>query len=219
MKSRWSGRAADGLLCLDEFDAAATAGRPAVFLDRDGTLNAAAPDPISGLPESPLSVADVRLIAWAPAAARELRAAGYALVIVSNQPAAAKRKATVSELLAVHEAVLGMLAAEDVEIDASRLCLHHPDGGAAELRRVCDCRKPAPGMLLDAAAALRTDLAGSWMVGDTDTDVAAGASAGTRTVLVDYPPSAHKRAGGAAADVLAADIEAAAAAILEAGGR
>jgi D-glycero-D-manno-heptose 1,7-bisphosphate phosphatase len=190
-------------------------GRPAAFLDRDGTLNEAVVDPDSGLPESPLEVKDVRLIPGAAAAVNELSEAGYALVCVSNQPAAAKGKATVEQLLYLHERVIWLLAQQGVRLDASLLCLHHPDGMVGELSRVCSCRKPAPGMLSDAAAALGLNLGSSWMLGDTDTDVAAGRAAGCRTVLIDYPLSAHKRWGEAAQDLLAADIGDAVAQLLE----
>jgi D-glycero-D-manno-heptose 1,7-bisphosphate phosphatase len=181
-------------------------GRPAAFLDRDGTLNEAVPDPDSGLPESPLRLEDVHLLPGATAAAKALAEAGYALVCVSNQPAAAKGKATVQRLLSVHERVIGLLEQQGVYMDASRLCLHHPEGVVGELSRPCGCRKPAPGMLLDAAAALGLNLASSWMMGDTDTDVAAGRAAGCRTVLIEYPQSAHKRLGEATQNLLAADI-------------
>ncbi|MGH2854479.1 MAG: D-glycero-alpha-D-manno-heptose-1,7-bisphosphate 7-phosphatase [Solirubrobacteraceae bacterium] len=182
------------------------AGGPAVFLDRDGVLNEGVPDPDSGALESPLGVADVRLLPGAAAAVRELARAGYALVCVSNQPAAAKGKATVAELLAVHERVLELLAREDARIDASYLCPHHPEGVVAALSGPCPCRKPAPGMLLAAADTLGLDLGASWLLGDTDTDVSAGSAAGCRTVLIEYPGSAHKRAGEASPDLLAADL-------------
>jgi len=168
-------------------------GRPAAFLDRDGTLNEFVLDPVSGLPESPLRVADVRLIEGAAAAARELAQAGFALVCVSNQPAAAKGKVSLERLLAVHERVLELLREEGVQLDAFRLCLHHPQGVVPELSGPCGCRKPAPGMLLDAAEELGLDLASSWMLGDTDSDVVAGHAAGCRTVLIEHPGSAHKR--------------------------
>jgi D-glycero-D-manno-heptose 1,7-bisphosphate phosphatase len=178
----------------------------AAFLDRDGTLNEAVPDPESGLPESPLTVADVRLIPGAAAAARELARAGYALVCVSNQPAAAKGKVTVQQLLDVHEAVLGQLAEQGVQLDESRLCLHHPDGVVPELSGACDCRKPSPRMVVDAAAELGLDLSVSWVFGDVDTDVAAGRAAGCGTVLIDYPPSVHKRSGSTTPDLRAEDL-------------
>jgi D-glycero-D-manno-heptose 1,7-bisphosphate phosphatase len=190
-------------------------GSPAVFLDRDGTLNEAVPDPDSGLPESPLSPADVRLIPGAADAVSELAAAGYVLVCVSNQPSAAKGKATIRELLSVHDAVLSLLAPQGVRIAMSFLCPHHPEGGASELSGPCDCRKPAPGMLLQARDAMGLDLASSWMLGDTDTDVLAGRAAGCRTVLIDYPGSAHKRRGSATADLLVADLHGAVGRLLE----
>jgi D-glycero-D-manno-heptose 1,7-bisphosphate phosphatase len=189
-------------------------GSAAVFLDRDGVLDAAVPDPVSGWPESPLHVADVRLLPGAAAAARQLADAGFALVCVSNQPAAAKGKATVEQLLAVHERVLELLARDGASLDASRLCPHHPEGVVAELSGPCPCRKPAPGMLTDAAAALALDLGASWMIGDTDADIAAGRAAGCRTALLDYPGSAHKRTGDAAQDMLAADLAQAVALLL-----
>ncbi len=180
--------------------------RPAVFLDRDGVINAGVPDPHTGRLESPLEVADVRLLPGIPAALGELARAGYALVCVTNQPAAAKGKAPLAQLLAVHRRVLELLAREGVQLDASRLCPHHPDGIVAELSGPCPCRKPAPGMLLDAAAELALDLGASWMIGDTDADVQAGRRAGCKTVLVEYPGSAHKRAGGTVPDILAGDL-------------
>ena len=181
-------------------------GRPAVFLDRDGTLNEAAPDPDTGVPESPLRVRDVRLIEGAAAAALRLAQAGFALVCVTNQPAAAKGKVPLEQLLAVHDRVLELLREQSVQLEDSRICLHHPQGIVPELSRVCDCRKPAPGMLLDAAHELGIELAGSWMVGDTDADVAAGRAAGCRTVLIEYPGSAHKRTGNAGPNLLASSL-------------
>jgi histidinol-phosphate phosphatase family protein len=180
--------------------------RAAAFLDRDGVLNEAVADPLSGAPESPLAVAETRLIVGAGAAVRRLASAGYALVCVSNQPAAAKGKVTLAELLAVHRRVLELLAEEAVQLDASFLCPHHPDGVVDALCGPCPCRKPAPGMLLDATAALNIDLERSWMFGDTDADVAAGQAAGCRTVLIEYPGSRHKRAGGSRASLSSADL-------------
>ena len=181
-------------------------GRPAAFLDRDGTLNEFVLDPVSGLPESPLRVADVRLIEGAAAAARELAQAGFALVCVSNQPAAAKGKVSLERLLAVHERVLELLREEGVQLDAFRLCLHHPQGVVPELSGPCGCRKPAPGMLLDAAEELGLDLASSWMLGDTDSDVVAGHAAGCRTVLIEHPGSAHKRVAEESPSVVASSL-------------
>jgi D-glycero-D-manno-heptose 1,7-bisphosphate phosphatase len=184
----------------------AFAGRAAAFLDRDGVINEGVADPDSGLLESPLRTQDVRLLTGVPEALRELVGAGYALVCVSNQPAAAKGKASLEDLLAVHERVLELLAREGVRLHASRLCPHHPQGVVPELSGPCRCRKPQPGMFLDVAGSLELDLGQSWMVGDTDTDVAGGNAAGCHTVLVEYPGSAHKRCGASRPDRLAANL-------------
>jgi D-glycero-D-manno-heptose 1,7-bisphosphate phosphatase len=168
----------------------------AAFVDRDGTIDELVPDPASGLPESPLRAQDVRLIPGAAAALRRLAGAGWLLVGVSNQPAAAKGTVTLAQLAAVQERVVELLAAEGVVFDAFRVCLHHPDGIVPELTERCECRKPRPGMLLDAASELGVDLAASWMLGDTDTDVLAGRAAGCRAILIEHAGTAHKRAGG-----------------------
>jgi D-glycero-D-manno-heptose 1,7-bisphosphate phosphatase len=189
-------------------------GARAAFLDRDGVLNEGDPDPDSRLLESPLHPDQVRLLPGVGAALRELAAAGYLLVGVSNQPAAAKGKVSLEELVATQERVLELLAAEGVRFDDFKLCLHHPEGTVAELSGPCECRKPAPGMLLEAAAELSIDLANSWMIGDTDTDIEAGRNAGCRTVLVEYPGSAHKRSAAADPDLRTADLPAAVAAIV-----
>lgn len=182
--------------------------RPAVFLDRDGVLTELVPDPGSGLPESPLSPGDVRLVPAAAAAARRLRDdGGYALVGVTNQPAAAKGRLTVSRLEEVQARVVDLLAAAGVELDGWRMCLHHPDGVVAELSGPCECRKPAPGMLLDAARELGLDLDRSWMVGDTDADIEAGRAAGCRTALIVHPGSAHKRSEAGSADLEGPDLD------------
>jgi D-glycero-D-manno-heptose 1,7-bisphosphate phosphatase len=189
-------------------------GRPAVFLDRDGVLNDLVPDTLSGAPESPLRIEDVRLVTGAAAAARTLTRAGFALICVSNQPAAAKGVVSVARLHAVHRRVLDLLAGEGVELAAWRLCLHHPQGILPELSGPCACRKPAPGMLLDAAGAVGADLAASWMVGDTDADVAAGRAAGCRTLLIEHGGSVHKRSRGCEPDLRAADLARGAALLL-----
>jgi D-glycero-D-manno-heptose 1,7-bisphosphate phosphatase len=193
-------------------------GRGAVLVDRDGVLNELVPDPATGAPESPLHPGDVALVPGAADALVRLSTAGWALVGVSNQPAAAKGTITLEELWAVQDRVIGLLSAHGVAFAGFRLCLHHPAAVVAELRGPCDCRKPAPGMLRDAAAELRLDLAASWMVGDTDADVAAGRAAGCATILVTQPASAHKRTGEPAPDHTVADLAAAADLILRPSG-
>lgn len=191
--------------------------RGAVFLDRDGTLNELVVDPISGTAESPLRVEDVRLIPGAAAAAHRLRAAGWALIGASNQPAAAKGTVPLRTLDAVQARVLELLSEAGVEFADFRICHHHPNGVVEGLAVACECRKPGPGMLLDGAAANGVDLGMSWTIGDTDGDVMAGRAAGTRTVLLENPASAHKRSGLAAPTATFADLASAASWLLSVG--
>jgi D-glycero-D-manno-heptose 1,7-bisphosphate phosphatase len=181
-------------------------GRAAVFLDRDGVINELVPDPTTGHGESPLRVEEVRLQPGAAAAAVRLARAGYALVCVSNQPAAAKGTISLAQLLVIHERVVELLAEQGVRLAASYLCPHHPEGVVAGLAGACVCRKPEPGMLRAAAHALGLTLGRSWMVGDTDADIHAGAAAGCRTLLLCNPDSAHKRLQALSPDAIAGSL-------------
>lgn len=193
-------------------------GDRAVFLDRDGILNKLVPDPLTGLSEGPLSLDDVELVEGAADAVRRLADQGYLLVIVSNQPAAAKGLIELWTLAAIHARVLALLTSSGVAIEASRLCLHHPDAVVPELAGPCACRKPEPGMILDAASELEIDLKESWMIGDTDSDIEAGRRAGCHTLLVLHPDSVHKRAGTGPADLVADSLGEGIAMLLSEGG-
>ena len=143
-------------------------------------------------------------------ALRRITASGWLLVGVSNQPAAAKGKIGIDELLSINSRVMDLLAAEGVGFADFRLCLHHPQGVVPDLQRDCECRKPKPGMLLEASAALGIDLTASVMIGDTDADVLAGRAAGCRTALLEPDGSRHKRGGDVAPDGAFPDLAAAA---------
>jgi D-glycero-D-manno-heptose 1,7-bisphosphate phosphatase len=160
----------------------------------------------------------VRLIPGAAAAVATLAAHGFALVCVTNQPAAAKGRVSVQELQAIQLRVAELLGAEGARLDSWRMCLHHPAGVVEELSGACDCRKPAPGMLLDAAAELGLDLSRSWLVGDTDADMKAGMAAGCRTALIVHPGSSHKRSSETGSDLLASELGDAVAKLLAEGG-
>jgi histidinol-phosphate phosphatase family protein len=153
----------------------------------------------------------VRLVAGAGAAAARLARLGFVLVCVSNQPAAAKGLVSVAQLVAVHERVVELLGEQGVRLAASHLCMHHEHGVVPELSGPCNCRKPAPGMLLEEARALAIDLGVSWMVGDTDADIAAGRAAGCMTLLICHPGSVHKRLQGVVPDLVADSLTDAAA--------
>jgi D-glycero-D-manno-heptose 1,7-bisphosphate phosphatase len=187
----------------------------AVFLDRDGVVNELVPDPFSRRPESPLKPEQVALVVGAAAALRSLRSAGYLIVGVSNQPAAAKGVVGIERLKSVHARVLQLLERDGASLDAFRVCFHHPNGIVPELSRTCGCRKPAAGMLLAAAEEFAIDLGASWMVGDADDDVGAGTAAGCRTVLIENPASAHRRVRDTTPDGRAPDLTAAAHLIID----
>ena len=145
---------------------------------------------------------------------RRLREAGYLLACATNQPAAAKGQTTLSVLQGIHKRILDLLGEAGVYLDTYRICFHHPEGADPGLTRRCQCRKPSPGMLQSLTRALRLDLPVSWMVGDTDSDIEAGRSAGFNTILVLNPGSAHKRAGSTSPDVAVNSILEVAPAIL-----
>jgi D-sedoheptulose 7-phosphate isomerase len=188
------------------------AGRPCVFLDRDGVVNAMVYHSDFGLVDSPANAAEVRLLPGVAAAIDRLRGAGFLVVIVSNQPGAAKGKVSASQLEAVDAEVHRQLAAHGTAVDAVYLCLHHPGGVLAELATDCGCRKPRPGLLLRAAADHGVAPDRSFMVGDGITDVAAGKAAGVRTVLLGawkpYIAAAALDEGGWP-DIVVADLPAA----------
>jgi D-glycero-D-manno-heptose 1,7-bisphosphate phosphatase len=168
--------------------------RAALFLDRDGVLNEPVWDERSGAAESPLRPGDVVLAEGATRAVQRANAAGLPVVIVSNQPAAAKGVVNVAALDAVHVRVTDLIARAGGRIDASYVCHHHPDGVIAHLTLRCDCRKPGPGLFFQAAQDLGLNLPRSWLVGDTDADVGAARHAGLAGVIVvRHALSAHRR--------------------------
>ncbi len=151
--------------------------RRAVFLDRDGVL-------VEDV--DLLTRADqLRLLPGVPSALNALQSAGFALVVVSNQPVVARGLATVQEVEAIHAELDGLIhAAGGPAMDRLYFCPHHPKGTLLAYRVDCDCRKPKPGLLLKAARELNLGLRASFMVGDRITDIIAGARAGCRTILV-----------------------------------
>jgi len=145
--------------------------RPAVFLDRDGTVI----EEVGHLGE-PERVA---ILPGVPAALRGLSDAGFALVLVTNQAGVARGMFTEEDVAAVNARTAELLAAEGVSLDGIYHCPHHPD-----FTGPCDCRKPEPGMLKSAARDLDLDLGASWMVGDHPSDAGAARAAGARPIIV-----------------------------------
>lgn len=177
--------------------------RPAIFLDRDGTLNA--PLVRDGQPYPPASIAEFRLLPGVAEACRRLHAAGYVLVVATNQPDVGRGTQSAATVEAIH-AHLQALVPELARIETC----YAPGKGAAHPEN--HRRKPEPGMLLEAAQALDLDLKSSWMIGDRWRDIDCGARAGCRTIFIDQgyrevlrqPPDFTVRSLGEAAGIILA---------------
>ncbi len=150
--------------------------RPAVFIDRDGTLTEEV-----GYVNHPRRL---RLLPRSAEAIRRLNGAGIAAVVVTNQAGVARGYFSEEVLAAVNAALVAQLKEEGAHLDGIYVCLHHPTEGAAPYRTVCECRKPKPGLLLRAAADHGLDLSRSTLVGDKASDLAAARAVGARSVLV-----------------------------------
>ncbi|HEY0605234.1 MAG TPA: D-glycero-beta-D-manno-heptose 1,7-bisphosphate 7-phosphatase [Herpetosiphonaceae bacterium] len=180
--------------------------RRAIFLDRDGTLNVE----VNYLHR----IEDLVLVPGAAEAVRSLSEAGFLVVVVTNQAGIARGYYDEAALHTLHEEIQRRLAAEGGRIDAFYFCPHHPEFGG-----VCECRKPAPGMLRQAAHDHGIDLHRSWLIGDTSGDIGAGHAVGCRTILVrsGYGAQAEAALGSGGAprpEAIVADLRAAAAYVL-----
>jgi D-glycero-D-manno-heptose 1,7-bisphosphate phosphatase len=149
--------------------------RRAVFLDRDGVINK--PVIREGRPYPPAKVNDFELYEDVPAGCAQLEAAGYLLIVVTNQPDVARGAQTRAEVDLMHQKMLEVLP----QIARVEVCWH---AGAA-WADPCDCHKPQPGMVLRATKALNLDLTQSFLIGDRWRDVDCGHGAGCRTVFID----------------------------------
>lgn len=164
--------------------------RAAIFLDRDGVVieereYLSSPDQVHLLPGAAETIA-------------ALNRAGWCVVIVTNQSGIARGFFTPSALDRIHQRLQHLLWCYGAQVDGIYVCPHHPEADIDIYRRQCHCRKPQPGLLLQAAEELGIDLSESWMIGDRVSDLEAGSAAGCRTVLV--------RTGyGARVDIIALD--------------
>ena len=150
--------------------------RPAVFLDRDGTIIRQVE--LLRKPEQ------VKLLPGAATAIRLLNQAEYFVAVVTNQPVVARGLSSPEEVCAVHDLISTRLKRQQAHIDAFYFCPHHPNATIEAYRTTCECRKPRPGMIMTAVADHVLDISGSVMVGDTTQDILAGIQAGLTTILV-----------------------------------
>ncbi|RWR00424.1 D,D-heptose 1,7-bisphosphate phosphatase [[Pantoea] beijingensis] len=150
---------------------------PAIFLDRDGTVN---------IDHGYVyEIDDFQFIDGVIDAMRELKAMGFALVLVTNQSGIARGKFSEDQFMQLTEWMDWSLADRGVDLDGIWFCPHHPEAVEDTYRQTCDCRKPQPGMLISAQSELNIDMAASYMVGDKIDDMLAGQAAGVgKKVLV-----------------------------------
>lgn len=156
----------------------------AIFLDRDGTINK-----YVGFLRH---IDQFELIDGAAEAIKKINNSGYLAIVVTNQPVVARGEVTFEELEQIHNKMETLLGLEGVYLDAIYYCPHHPhkgyEGEIPELKIDCSCRKPKPGMLLQAAKDFNIDLSRSWMIGDSENDIKAGKAADCKTALVGSEP-------------------------------
>ena len=152
----------------------------AIFLDRDGTIN----KEVGFLSD----IDRFELLSGVGDAIYKINQSGYLAIVITNQPVIARGELSREELEEIHNKMETLLGKEGAYLDGIYYCPHHPhsgyEGEVKELKIDCNCRKPKPGMLYAAAEAFHIDLRNSWMIGDGEWDVAAGKSAGCKTVLI-----------------------------------
>ena len=152
----------------------------AIFLDRDGTINK-----YVGFLRN---IDEFELIDGVAEAIKRINESGYLCIVVTNQPVIARGEVKVEELDVIHNKMETLLGKHGAYIDGLYYCPHHPhkgyEGEIPELKFDCDCRKPKPGMLIQAAKDFNIDLGLSWMIGDGENDVKAGNNAGCHTALI-----------------------------------
>ena len=188
--------------------------RPAVFLDRDGTM-----------------IREVQFLrrpddlVWLPAtidAVRLLNRAGFVVCVTTNQSGVGRGLYSEADVQALHELMTRVVEQAGARVDAWFYCPHHPEAAVTALRQVCECRKPRPGMIRRAAEQFSLDLARSFVIGDRLTDVGLAASVGAQGILVRTGYGEHTivEHGGAApgAALVAADLMEATAWILRQNG-
>jgi D,D-heptose 1,7-bisphosphate phosphatase len=186
-------------------------GFPAVFLDRDGTLTRG-----TGLVRTP---GELELLDCSAPAVRRFNEAGILAVLATNQPVVARGECTEAGLRLIHNKLETLLGHGHAYLDAIYFCPHHPHAGypgeRADLKIVCECRKPGTGMIRQAAADLHIDLARSWLVGDSTMDTQAAANAGLRSVLVRTGNAGRDGKYAAAPDFTTEDVAEAAGLIID----
>jgi D-glycero-D-manno-heptose 1,7-bisphosphate phosphatase len=171
---------------------------PGVFIDKDGTLIENVPYNVDPL--------HVRLQPGAEDGLRTLQSAGYKIVVVTNQSGVARGYFTEEQVRALGEHITSLLGSRGISLTGFYFCPHLPNGLVRRYALACRCRKPEPGLILEAARRHGLDLARSWIVGDAASDIQAGQRAGCRAILLRDPASPSPPGARSAPDYIATDV-------------
>ena len=184
---------------------------PAVFVDRDGVINEIVwNDDIEQL-DSPMKVSQFSFLPGVPEALKTIKEKGYYIFIVTNQPGAAKGKTDLATLYDINTYMIDSLSGQGVDIDDLFMCPHYPkelpQTKEKFLIKKCNCRKPEPGLIYRAMRKYNIDMSSSFMIGDSCTDVSAGAAVGLSTIFTgDLKCDLCKKLGDLSPDFIAKDL-------------
>ena len=156
----------------------------AIFLDRDGVLLSLVYDTKNDLVRTPLSVKEIVFAPHVVATLSAIQALGYKLFVVSNQPDLALKRINQKTFQAMQDHIESFFKKNQINIEEYYYCFHHPFALFPSYKKICDCKKPKPGLIFRAAKEHDIDLSRSWMIGDGVNDVIAGHTAGCRTILI-----------------------------------
>jgi D-glycero-D-manno-heptose 1,7-bisphosphate phosphatase len=180
--------------------------KKAVFLDRDGTINELVFNAGRNEYEPPHKKEDLRLFPYSIEALKKLAAGGYHLLLISNQPDAAKGKISIEDIKSVHMELHRIFTVNGVEFAEYYYCYHHPNGIVPEYTLKCDCRKPGKLFLNEAERKHGISFNRSWLIGDRDSDIQTADGLDVRTIQLEYEPSTSYR-GKSSPDFIASDLE------------
>jgi D-glycero-D-manno-heptose 1,7-bisphosphate phosphatase len=156
----------------------------AVFLDRDGVINEIVYNKEMGIVDSPSTVEQFKLLPDVGKAIKKFHALNFLVILISNQPGLAKDHYSIDVFEKIREKMKKDLEKDGAKLDAEYYCLHHPEAKIKKYKKICDCRKPKPGMIFQAVKDNNIEINKSWMIGDGINDIKAGQVAGCKTILI-----------------------------------
>jgi D,D-heptose 1,7-bisphosphate phosphatase len=156
----------------------------AVFLDRDGVINQVVYHKEMGIVDSPFTADQFKLLPDVGKAINKFHEFGFMVIIISNQPGIAKNHHDQLTFEKIKQKMHKELSRQNAKVDAEYYCFHHPDAKIKKYKKICNCRKPKPGMITKASKDFNIELSKSWVVGDGIPDILAGNASGCKTILI-----------------------------------